>query len=89
MRLQKNPRHAGFESGSWVGIFLPAKTPAAIVKRLEEALLKVMADPDYVESMVRYGYKTNNLSQPQFAAMVRSEYTRWTGLIKKAGIKLD
>ncbi len=81
--------YSGFESGSWVGIFLPAKTPAAIVKRLEEALFKAMADPEYVEAMVRYGYKSSNLTQPQFAAMVRSEYIRWTALIKKAGIKLD
>lgn len=81
--------YAGFESGSWAGIFLPAKTPAPIVKRLGDALQKAMADPEYVDTMTRYGYKTNQLTQPQFAAMVRSEYTRWAELIKKAGIKLD
>lgn len=81
--------YSGFESGSWVGLFLPAKTAAPIVKRLADALQKTLADPEYVEAMTRYGYKTNHLTQPQFAAMVRSEYTRWSELIKKAGIKLD
>jgi tripartite-type tricarboxylate transporter receptor subunit TctC len=79
----------GFESGSWAGLFVPAKTPSPILKRLEEALAKVLTDPEYVQIMTNYGYKIEVLSQPKFAAMVRSEFTRWNDLIKKAGIKLD
>lgn len=81
--------YTGFESGSWVGLFLPAKTPAAVTKRLDEALAAVLVDPEYVETMTKYGYKIGNLTQPQFVAMIRREYTRWNELIKKAGIRLD
>ena len=81
--------YAGFDSGSWAGLFVPAKTPAPVMKRLEDALATVLRDPEYVETMTNYGYKIDVLSQPKFAAMVRSEYTRWNDLIKKAGIKLE
>lgn len=81
--------YAGFDSGSWAGLFVPAKTPAPVMKRLEDALTTVLRDPEYVETMTNYGYKIDVLSQPKFAAMVRSEYTRWNDLIKKAGIKLE
>ena len=81
--------YAGFDSGSWAGLFVPAKTPAPVMKRLEDALATVLRDPEYVETMTNYGYKIDVLSQPKFAAMVRSEYTRWNELIKKAGIKLE
>ena len=49
----------------------------------------MLTDPEYVQIMTNYGYKIEVLSQPKFAAMVRSEFTRWNDLIKKAGIKLD
>lgn len=81
--------YAGFESGSWAGLFVPARTPAPVLKRLEEALAKVLTDPEYVTTMTNYGYKIEVLSQPKFAAMVRSEFTRWNDLIKKVGIKLE
>jgi tripartite-type tricarboxylate transporter receptor subunit TctC len=48
-----------------------------------------LTDPEYLDTMTGYGYKIDVLTQPKFAAMVRSEYTRWNDLIKKAGIKLE
>jgi len=81
--------YAGFDSGSWAGLFVPARTPAPVLKRLEDALARVLTDPEYLDTMTGYGYKIDVLTQPKFAAMVRSEYTRWNDLIKKAGIKLE
>ncbi|MEO7242241.1 MAG: tripartite tricarboxylate transporter substrate binding protein [Variovorax sp.] len=79
----------GFEAGTWGGLFVPAKTPPAVVKKLEDAVHKVMADPEYVELMKTLGYTPGHLTQPQFAKLVQEEYTRWGDLIKKAGVKLD
>ena len=59
------------------------------MKTLESAVHKITIDPEYVEKMTSLGYTPGKLSQPQFAALVRSEYTRWAGLIKKAGISVE
>ncbi len=81
--------YAGFEAGTWAGLFVAANTPPAIVKKLEDTVHKITADPDYVEKMAALGYTPGNLSQDKFAALVRSEYTRWSTLIRKAGITLE
>lgn len=80
---------SGFEAGTWAGIFVASNTPPSIVKTLESAVHKITIDPEYVEKMTSLGYTPGKLSQPQFAALVRSEYTRWAGLIKKAGISVE
>lgn len=79
----------GFEAGTWAGLFVAANTPPAIVKTLEDTVHKITADPEYVEKMAALGYTTGHMSQEKFAALVRSEYTRWASLIRKAGISLE
>jgi tripartite-type tricarboxylate transporter receptor subunit TctC len=81
--------YAGFEAGTWAGLFVAGNTPPAIVKTLESAVRRITTDPEYVEKMKSLGYSPGKLTQPQFAALVRSEYTRWAVLIKKAGIALE
>lgn len=81
--------YRGFEAGTWAGLFVAADTPAPIVKTLEDTVHKITADPECLEKMAALGYTTGNLSQEQFAALVRNEYTRWSALIRKAGITLD
>ncbi len=81
--------YSGFEAGTWGGLFVAANTPPAIVKTLENAVHKITADPEYVEKMAALGYQPGYMSQTQFAALVRSEYTRWATLIQKAGITLE
>lgn len=78
--------YTGFEAGTWAGLFVAKNTPPTILKTLETAVHKITTDPDYVQKMASLGYEPGDLTQPQFAALVRSEYTRWGALIKQAGI---
>lgn len=79
--------YPGFEASAWAGLFVPSKTPHDVVQKLETAVRKIMADPDYLAKIHNLGYEPGGHPRAQFATPVRNEYTRWGALIKKAGIK--
>lgn len=82
----------GFKFGldGWFGIFAPARTPAAIVTRLNEEIGKALAAE---ETRQRFAQQNITLgafkSAPQFAATVKSDIDLWQSLAKKANLKLD
>lgn len=78
----------GFEeTAPWVGMLAPAKTPPAIVKRLNEAMLKAMAKPDVKARLEKLGAVAVGDSPAEFAAFLKRDYTRWEEVIKAAGVK--
>lgn len=81
--------YPGFENKVWGGLFVPSKTPADILARLETETRKILAQPDVVAKWRELGYEPGGQPQAQFAAQLRSESARWGNLIKKAGVKLD
>ena len=81
--------YEGFEPASWGGLFVPAKTPPHIVKRLETEVQKIVKQPDYLAKIRDLGYEPGGSPQAEFAAQVRKDHARWAALIKKAGVKLD
>ena len=50
---------------------------------------RMAAQPDYLAKMRDLGYEPGGSTQAQFTAQVRPDYTRWGGLIKRAGVKLE
>ncbi|WP_034405505.1 Bug family tripartite tricarboxylate transporter substrate binding protein [Comamonas thiooxydans] len=71
---------------SWLGWFGPAKLPPEIVKALNSALVKAIADGK-VQEFYRNGAYTAESSTPEhLASMVRDSYERWGSLVKQAGI---
>ena len=83
-------REAGIEGlvlDSWMGLFAPARTPAAVVERLRAATLKVMELPDTRQRFQSGGWREISMSPDETAAFVRSEAGRWTGLLRQAGIQ--
>lgn len=78
----------GFEeTAPWVGMLAPAKTPPAIVKRLNEAMVKAMAKPDVKARLEKLGAVAVGDSPAEFAAFLKRDYTRWEEVIKAAGVK--
>ncbi len=82
---------AGFpgfeETAPWVGMLAPAKTPPAIVARLNDAMLKALAKPEVRTRMENLGAFIVGDSPAEFAAYLRRDYTRWEEVIKAAGVK--
>ena len=77
----------GFDVGSWYAFLAPANTPAAIVRRLRDESLKVVAMPEVQQSLSRQGMEAETSTPQELAARIKSESATWAQVIKEAGIK--
>jgi tripartite-type tricarboxylate transporter receptor subunit TctC len=78
-----------FDASTWNGIFLPAKTPPAIVNRLNAAVLEAMRTPALQSRANEIGASLvgpDRRSADYFATFVRSEIEKWGKTIRAAGI---
>ncbi len=72
---------------TWYAMWVPAKTPAAIVNRLNQAVQKVSALPDVRSSLQNSGVEPEVSTPAQMDQHVRSELAKWGKIIRDAGIK--
>jgi len=73
----------------WIGLFVPAKTPLAIIDRLHAETAASVRFPDVVEKLSKFGAEPMTASPEQFAAMVKQQIADNAVLIKAAGISAD
>ncbi|MBY4947797.1 tripartite tricarboxylate transporter substrate binding protein [Cupriavidus respiraculi] len=79
----------GYEVTNWYGLVAPAGTPSDIVARLNQALVKVMAEPDIRQRLAASGMDATADTPQQFAKLLATERAKWGDLIRKAGIQGD
>jgi tripartite-type tricarboxylate transporter receptor subunit TctC len=79
----------GYESVSTHGFFAPAKTPANIVKQLNQEILLVLNRADIKDVLFANGLEVVGSSPERFAATMQSEMLRLRAVIKEAGIRAD
>jgi len=77
----------GVDVDSWLGIFVPAKTPPEVIARLRRDIRASL--PELKERFEKSGGEVWDLPDDKLDAFVASEYDNWTRLIREAGIKLD
>ncbi|HYH40910.1 MAG TPA: tripartite tricarboxylate transporter substrate binding protein [Burkholderiales bacterium] len=77
----------GFELITWYGIFAPIRTPAAIVRRLNTEIVKVLNDPESRERLEAQGLEPAPMTPQELKAYTEQDTLRWARLIKAAGIK--
>jgi tripartite-type tricarboxylate transporter receptor subunit TctC len=80
---------AGYEVGSWQGVFAPAGTPPEIVKRLNAEMVKIINQPDVKEKLVGLGAEPVANTPEEFAALVKSEVVKWADVVKRSGARID
>ena len=80
---------SGYETTSWHGVAVPAKTPASVVKRLHAELVKSTRQPDVKDRFASDGTQMVGSTPEEFAAMVKGETAKWAKIIKAAGIKSE
>jgi tripartite-type tricarboxylate transporter receptor subunit TctC len=78
-----------YDVTAWLGLATARGTPAAIVKRLNEELRQVLADPKVRESLARQGLKPAAGSPEEFAAYIRRENDKFARAVKLSGTKVD
>jgi tripartite-type tricarboxylate transporter receptor subunit TctC len=77
----------GLDVDSWLGIFVPAKTPPEVIAKLRGDIRAAL--PDLKERFEKSGGEVWDMPSDRLDAFVASEYDNWTKLIREAGIKLD
>ena len=77
----------GYESMQIYGVFAPSKVPAAIVKRLNEEMVRVLGRADIKEKFLASGVEPVGSTPQQLAATIKSEIVRIGKVIKDAGIR--
>jgi len=77
----------GFETTSWHGMLVPAKTPKAITMRLHAEMVKTLNQPDVKERFANQGMDIVCNTPEQFAAYIKSESEKWAKVIKTIGLK--
>ena len=83
---------AGFASAAytfWVGMFVTAKTPKAIVQKLHAAVLSVLAMPDVKDRLEKLGAAAMPMPQEAFEKYLDEETVSAANLVKAAGIRID
>jgi tripartite-type tricarboxylate transporter receptor subunit TctC len=80
---------ADFAVSSWVGILAPARTPAAVLQRLNAELNAVLADPAVRERLAVLGIDPRPGSAEQFTDDIRRDLARYEVVVKGAGIKAE
>ncbi len=79
----------GFESVVAQGIVVPARTPPALVSRLNQEIARVLNKPEVKERHFSIGVETVASSPEEFAALIRRDIDRWGKVIKDAGIRVN
>src|SRR5215472_317573 len=74
---------------SWYGALAPAKTPPAIVAKLQGAFAKVLAMPEVNEKLFAQGAEAQSSTSAEFGQRIHDELKQWEYVIREAKIKAD
>jgi tripartite-type tricarboxylate transporter receptor subunit TctC len=74
---------------SWYGALAPAKTPPAIVAKLQAAFAKVLAMPEVKEKLFAQGAEAQSSTSAEFASRIHDELKEWEYVIREAKIKVE
>ncbi len=78
---------ADFEVNSWVGLLAPAKTPKAVLERLNNELQAVLNDPEVRDKLAALGINATPGSAEQFGEEIKRDLARYGSVVRAAGIK--
>lgn len=79
----------GYEVTSWNGILAPAKTPRAIIDRLNKEIVNVLRTPEVIEQVSAQGIGLVGSTPEEFASAIKTDIEKWAKVIKVAGIKAN
>jgi len=78
-----------FVYSEWFGFFVPAKTPADIIQRLNAALRVALAAPETVNGLAVMGLEAQSSSAAELAARLKADTERWAPLVKTIGFTAE
>jgi tripartite-type tricarboxylate transporter receptor subunit TctC len=79
----------GFEFNSWFALMAPARTPKTIIARVNEEVLKALADPDVRERFNAQGLTIRGSSAEELGTATRAQLAKYARVMKEANIRND
>ena len=79
----------GYEATIWLGLMAPKGTPPAIVQQLNDAVSKIVSQPDVNQLWTKQGAVAMKMNPQEFDKYMREDIDKWAKVIKSAGIKVD
>ncbi len=81
--------YPGFEALAWHGILAPAKTPAAVVQKLNAEIVKALADPATKKLLEDQAMQTVGNTPDAFAAFIQKDIVLWKGVATSANVTVE
>ena len=79
----------GYEAYEWNGMFVPAGTPEPVSKKLQQALVEVVNEPEVKQRLGDLGATPVASTPAEFAAFLKKEDAKWGEVVRKGKIQLD
>ena len=79
----------GYETGIWLGLMAPAGTPRPVLERLNVEIAKVLNAADVKDTWSKQGAAPMTMTLEQFDRFLREDITKWAGVVKATGMKVE
>lgn len=79
----------GYEASGWWGVLAPGGTPSALVKVLNEAILRALHSTDVREKFTQLGTEVIGSSPEEFSMHIRKETVKWSKVVSDSGIRVE
>jgi tripartite-type tricarboxylate transporter receptor subunit TctC len=79
----------GNDVTGWQALFVPAKTPPEVVRKISADTNTALANPAIRDKLAETGYAAGGSSPEELGTLLKSEIVRWSALVKSVGITLD
>ena len=80
---------AGYDVELWQGVFMPAKTPPEIIRKMSADINTALAQPDIKDKLARSAYAAQGSTPDELRKFLQADTDKWNGVIKSAGIKIE
>jgi tripartite-type tricarboxylate transporter receptor subunit TctC len=81
--------YPGYAADFWFGMWAPAGTPREIVSRVNQALGRILRQPEVLERLRTDGYDPVGSTPEEFAAVIARDIATWSKVVKAGNIKVE
>src|SRR5262249_33214863 len=79
----------GYDVTAWQALFVPSKTPPAIVRKISADTNTALADPTVKDKLAPNRHLAEGPSPEELGQLLKSEIAKWRAVVKAVGIKID
>jgi tripartite-type tricarboxylate transporter receptor subunit TctC len=79
----------GYEVTGWYGVLVPARTPAAVVAKMNAEIVRIVSSAEVSERLTGMGLIPRTTTPQEMGAVIARDAAKWAKVVKQAGIRAD